>query len=41
MAYIERVQKETLRIAGPVPQLFIREASKDNYINKVPITKGT
>lgn len=35
------LQKETTRFYGPGTQLFTRLACVDNYLNGVPIKKGT
>lgn len=39
--YIEMLQKETTRCHGPGTHIFARRASVDNYLNGLPIRKGT
>jgi hypothetical protein len=39
--YIEMLQKETTRYFGPGTQLFPRIALHDNYLNGLPVKKGT
>lgn len=39
--YIDNLQKETTRLFGPGPSLFTRQASVDNYLDGIPIKKGT
>ena len=39
--YIDNLQKETMRCYGPAPLLFERKARVDNYLNGVPVRKGT
>lgn len=41
LTYIDLLQKETTRYFGPGTQLFPRIANVDNYINGLPILKGT
>ena len=41
LKYIDFVQKETTRLYGPGTHLFSRQAKCDNYLNGVPIKKGT
>ena len=40
MKYMEKVQKEALRMASPTTGIFKREAVKDHYIGNIPIKKG-
>ena len=40
LKYIDLIQKETTRLYGPSPGLFIREASQDHLLCGVPIPKG-
>lgn len=35
------LQKQTTRFYGPGTQLFTRVAKLDNYLNGIPIKKGT
>lgn len=39
--YIDMLQKQTTRYFGPGTQLFPRIACIDNYLNNLPILKGT
>ena len=39
--YIDNLQKETMRCYGPAPLLFERKARVDNYLNGLPVKKGT
>lgn len=39
--YIDNLQKETTRCFGPGTSLFTRQASVDNYLDGIPIKKGT
>lgn len=41
LTYIDLLQKETTRYYGPGTHLFSREAKIDNYLNGLPIKKGT
>lgn len=41
LVYIDWIQKETTRMYGPVNGVFMREATNDNYLNGLPIRKGT
>lgn len=41
LVYIDWIQKETSRYYGPISGIFMREPIKDNYLNKLPIKKGT
>lgn len=38
---MEMLQKETTRYQGPGTQLFSRYAKNDNYLNGLPVKKGT
>ena len=39
--YIDNLQKEATRFYGPGTHLFSRKAKVDNYLNGIPIRKGT
>ena len=39
--YLDNIQKEVIRFEGPAPDLFERVAKVDNYLNGIPIKKGT
>lgn len=39
--YIDNLQKETTRCFGPGTTLFTRQAKVDNYLDGIPIKKGT
>ena len=41
MKYIDNIQKEATRFSGPGSHLFQRNANVDNYLNGLPIKKGT
>ena len=41
LKYIDFFQKEALRWYGPSPLLFEKKAKADNYLNGLPIKKGT
>lgn len=41
LTYIDNLQKETLRCYGPAPLLFEKRAKVDNYLNGLPVRKGT
>ena len=41
LVYIDWIQKETTRMYGPISGLFMRVAKEDNYLNGLPIKKGT
>ena len=41
MQYLEWFQKETTRHYGPGTNIFVREASVDQFIGKIPVSKGT
>lgn len=41
LTFLEKVQKETLRMFSPTAGIFMREATKDHYIGSIPIKKGT
>lgn len=40
LTYLECVQKEVMRMYPPLNGIFIREAVKDHYLDKIPIKKG-
>ena len=41
LKYLENVQKEAVRYSNSDGGLFLREANQDNFLDGVPITKGT
>ncbi len=41
LTYIDWIQLETTRFYGPANGIFARIASKDHYIQDIPIRKGT
>ena len=41
MNYLDSIQKEAVRMYGPSNWLFPREATKDVFLNQIPISKGT
>lgn len=41
LKYVDFIQKETLRCFGPAPVLFEKTAKNDNYLNGLPVKKGT
>lgn len=41
LSYIDKIQKETIRLCGPVPALFMREAEYDHILGEIPIKQGT
>jgi cytochrome P450 len=40
LTYLEKVQKETLRMYSPAAGIFLRQAVKDHYIGNIPVQKG-
>lgn len=41
MKYLEKCQKEALRMYPPTVGLFIREATKDHFLGSIPLKTGT
>ena len=41
LKYVDFILKETLRCYGPAPLLFEKKAKVDNYLNGLPVKKGT
>lgn len=39
--YIENIQKETMRLYGPITGLLMRDVQEDNLLAGIPIYKGT
>ena len=39
--YVDKIQKETTRVYGPVNGLLLREAARDHYLGGIPIPKNT
>lgn len=41
LKYIDCIQKEATRFSGPATHMAQRHANVDNYLNGIPIKKGT